>query len=111
MSSSPSPTSTKDKVFIVVEIGDLLNHGPELGDALVSFLNEKLSKHIKVSRAEKEVYVRSEEKNEISKTKLRVYLKRFLHLNALRGDLKISSRSKDRFAIIEFITVEYVESD
>ncbi|MFX1563885.1 MAG: 60S ribosomal protein L22, partial [Promethearchaeota archaeon] len=86
-------------------------HGAELGDALVSFLTEKLSKHIKVSRAENEVYVRSEEKTNISKTKLRVYLKRFLHLNALRDDLKIISRSKDRFEIIEFITVEYVEAD
>lgn len=111
MSSSPSPASTTEKVFIAIEIGDLLGHGPELGDALVSFLTEKLSKRIKVSRAEKEVYVRSEEKTDISKTKLRVYLKRFLHLNALREDLKIISRSKDRFSIIEYITVEYVEAE
>jgi hypothetical protein len=111
MSSSTSPSSTMDKAFLTIEIGDLLSHGPELGDSLASFLTEKLSKQIKVSRAEKEVYVRSEGKAHISKTKLRVYLKRFLHLNSLREDLKIISRSKDRFAIIEFITIIYEESD
>jgi len=105
---APRRTVRTGKSFIAIEIGDLLAQGGELGDALVSFLEEKLPKGVKVSRAENEIYVRSEEDApKVSKTQLRVYLKRFLHLNDLRDDLKITSRSKDRFAIIEFTTVIY----
>jgi len=101
-------TPVAGKSFITIEIGDLLSQGGELGDALVSFLEEKLPKGVKISRAENEVYVRSEGgAPRVSKTQLRVYLKRFLHLNDLRDDLKVTSRSKDRFAIIEFTTVIY----
>jgi hypothetical protein len=98
-----------EKAFVTIEVRDLIGHGGELGDALVNFLTEKLPKDVKVSRAENEIYVRSESKSSLSKTNLRPYLKRFLHLNNLREDLKVISRKKDRFAIIEFITVEYVE--
>ena len=87
----------------------MLNHGGELGTAMVNFLSEKLSKDVTVTVADTEVYVRSEAPNHPSKTQLRTYLKRFLHLNALREDLKLISRSKDRFAVIEFVTVVYVE--
>ncbi len=96
------------KTFIAIEVGDLLGQGAELGDALVSFLTEKLSSDIKISKAEKEVYIRSDARHTPSKTQLRVYLKRFLHLNNLRGDLKVISRSKERFALIEFTVIEYV---
>lgn len=107
--SKEQPESEPEKTFITIEVNDMQSHGGELGDALVNFLGEKLAKDIKISLAENEVYVRSEKKDHPSKTQLRVYLKRFLHLNALREDLKIISRSKDRFAIIEFVTVVYVE--
>jgi uncharacterized alkaline shock family protein YloU len=100
-----------EKAFVTIEVRDLIAHGGELGDALVNFLTEKLPKGVKVSRAENEVYVRSESKGSFSKTNLRPYLKRFLHLNNLREDLKVVSRKKDRFAIIEYITVEYVEEE
>ena len=96
------------KTFIAIEVGDLLGQGAELGDALVSFLTEKLPSDIKISRAEKEVYLRSDTLHNPSKTQLRVYLKRFLHLNNLRDDLKVISKSKDRFALIEFTIIEYV---
>jgi hypothetical protein len=101
----PEPTPT----FITIEIKDLLNHGGELGTAMVNFLSEKLAKDITVTVSDNEVYVRSDTAHHPSKTQLRTYLKRFLHLNALREDLKLISRSKDRFAIIEFVTVVYVE--
>jgi len=104
--STPAPA---EKAFVTIEVRDLMGHGGELGDALVNFLTEKLPKDVKVSRAENEIYVRSESKSSLSKTDLRPYLKRFLHLNNLREDLKVISRKKDRFAIIEFITVEFVE--
>ncbi|MFW9985459.1 MAG: 60S ribosomal protein L22 [Candidatus Odinarchaeota archaeon] len=107
--STVEPQPEPEKTFITIEIKDLVNHGSELGDGLVNFLSEKLSKDIAVSLAENEVYVRSDDKNHPSKTQLRTYLKRFLHLNALREDLKLISRSKDRFAIIEYVTVVYVE--
>jgi hypothetical protein len=102
----PAPS---EKAFLTIEVRDLITHGGELGDALVNFLTEKLPKGVKVSRAENEIYVRGEGKSSLSKTDLRPYLKRFLHLNNLREDLKVISRKKDRFAIIEFITVEFVE--
>ncbi|MFX0167738.1 MAG: 60S ribosomal protein L22 [Candidatus Hodarchaeota archaeon] len=102
-------TPETQKTFLTVEIKDLLTHGSELGTALINFLTEKLKKDITVSLADNEVYVRSDRPNHPSKTQLRVYLKRFIHLNALREDLKIISRSKERFAIIEFVTVVYVE--
>jgi hypothetical protein len=104
--TTPPPS---EKAFLTIEVRDLIGHGGELGDALVNFLTEKLPKGVKVSRAENEIYVRSESKSSLSKTDLRPYLKRFLHLNNLREDLKVISRKKDRFAIIEFITVEFVE--
>ncbi len=103
-----SDSSASSKTFIAIEVGDLLGQGAELGDALVSFLSEKLPSDVKISKAEKDVYIRSDIPHTPSKTQLRVYLKRFLHLNDLRGDLKIISRSKDRFAIIEFTVIEYV---
>lgn len=108
MSASTSTPTASTKTFISIEIDDLISQSAELGDALVSFLTDKLPKQVKISRAEKEVYIRSDNPSTPSKTKLRVYLKRFLHLNNLRGDLKIISRSKDRFAIIEFTVIEYV---
>ena len=95
----PEPTPT----FITIEIKDMLNHGGELGTALVNFLSEKLAKNITVTVSDNEVYIRSDITHHPSKTQLRTYLKRFLHLNALREDLKLISRSKDRFAIIEFV--------
>jgi hypothetical protein len=101
----PEPTPT----FITIEIKDMLNHGGELGTAMVNFLTEKLVKDITVTISDNEVYVRSETTHHPSKTQLRTYIKRFLHLNALREDLKLISRSKDRFAIIEYVTVVYVE--
>jgi hypothetical protein len=97
------------KTFITIEIKDMINHGAELGTAVVNFLTEKLAEDITVTAADTEVYVRSDVANHPSKTQLRTYLKRFLHLNALREDLKLISRSKDRFAIIEYVTVVYVE--
>jgi hypothetical protein len=97
------------KTFITIEINDMLNHGGELGTAMVNFLGDKLAKDITVTVSDNEVYVRSDAANHPSKTQLRTYLKRFLHLNALREDLKLISRSKDRFAIIEYVTVVYVE--
>ncbi|MFX1565306.1 MAG: 60S ribosomal protein L22 [Promethearchaeota archaeon] len=97
------------KTFITIEIKDMLNHGGELGTALVNFLSDKLAKDVTVTASDTEVYVRSDSANHPSKTQLRTYLKRFLHLNALRDDLKLISRSKDRFVIIEFVTVVYVE--
>ena len=98
------------KTFITIDIGDLVTHGKELGDALVRFIGEKFPKDVKISKpSDKEIYVRSEKTAHPSKTKLRVYLKRFLHLNNLRDDLKIHSPGKERFAIIEYVTVEYVE--
>lgn len=103
-----SNSLVSSKTFIAIEVGDLLGQGSELGDALVSFLTEKLSGDVKITRAEKEVYIRSDSPHNPSKTQLRVYLKRFLHLNDLRGDLKVISRSKDRFALIEFTVIEYV---
>lgn len=108
MSKTQSTTETQ-KSFITIEIRDLQSHSGELGDGLVSFLQEKLPKGITVSRAEDEIYVRSDKPAYPSKSQLRVYLKRFLHLNALREDLKLISRSKERFAIIEYVTVIYVE--
>ena len=108
MAKTESSTES-EKTFLTIEIKDLLNHGSELGTALTNFLTEKLAKDVTVSLSENEAYVRSDRVNYPSKTKLRVYLKRFLHLNALREDLKLISRSKDRFAIIEFVTVVYVE--
>ena len=76
------------KTFITIEIGDLATHGKELGDALVRFIGEKFPKDVKTSKpSEKEIYVRSDKTAHPSKTKLRVYLKRFLHLNNLRDDL------------------------
>ncbi|MFW9831386.1 MAG: 60S ribosomal protein L22 [Candidatus Thorarchaeota archaeon] len=107
--SKASPESELEKTFITIEVNNLIRHSGELGDALVNFLTEKLPKDIKISLAENEIYVRSEKFNHPSKTQLRVYLKRFLHLNALRDDLKIISQGKDRFVIIEYITVVYVE--
>jgi hypothetical protein len=107
--SKAQAASETEKSFITIEVKELQAHSGELGDALVSFLQEKLPKDIKISRAEDEVYLRSEKSAHPSKTQLRVYIKRFLHLNALREDLKIISRSKDRFAIIEYVTVVYVE--
>lgn len=97
------------KTFITIEIQNMLNHGNELGTAMVNFLSEKLANDITVTVSDNEVYVRSDTVNHPSKTQLRTYLKRFLHLNALREDLKLISRSKDRFAIIEYVTVVYVE--
>ena len=38
----PEPTPT----FITIEIKDMLNHGGELGTAMVNFLTEKLVKDI-----------------------------------------------------------------
>ena len=105
--TEPEPESTP--TFITIEIKDMLNHGGELGTAMVNFLSEKLAKDITVTVSDNEVYVRSDTAHYPSKTQLRTYLKRFLHLNALREDLKLISRSKDRFAIIEFVTVVYVE--
>jgi uncharacterized membrane protein len=102
-------TTEPEKTFLTIEIKDLLNHGSELGTALTNFLTEKLPKDMTISLSENEVYVRSDRANHPSKTQLRVYMKRFLHLNALREDVKLISRSKDRFAIIEFVTVVYVE--
>ena len=102
-------TTEPEKTFLTIEIKDLLNHGSELGTALTNFLTEKLPKDVTISLSENEVYVRSDRANHPSKTQLRVYMKRFLHLNALREDVKLISRSKDRFAIIEFVTVVYVE--
>lgn len=102
-------TPETEKTFITIEVNQLLSHGGELGDALVNFLTEKLAKDVTVSLAENEVYVRSAQPYHPSKTQLRVYLKRFLHLNALREDLKLISRGKDRFVIIEYVTVVYVE--
>jgi len=102
-------TIETEKSFLTIEIKDLLSHGSELGTALTNFLTEKLAKDVTVSLSENELYVRSDRANHPSKTQLRVYLKRFLHLNALREDLKLISRSKDRFAIIEYVTVVYVE--
>ena len=103
---SDSPASSK--TFIAIEVGDLIGQGAELGDSLVSFLTEKLSSDVKISKSEKDVYIRSDSLHNPSKTKLRTYLRRFLHLNNLRGDLKIISRSKDRFALIEYTIIEYV---
>jgi hypothetical protein len=103
------PTTDTDKTFLTIELKDLLTHGSELGTALSNFLTEKLAKDVTVSLADNELYIRSDQPNHPSKTQLRVYLKRFLHLNALREDLKLISRSKDRFAIIEYVTVVYVE--
>ena len=102
-------TTESAKTFLTIEIKDLLGHGSELGTALTNFLTEKLAKDVTISLAENEVYIRSDKANHPSKTQLRVYLKRFLHLNALREDLKLISRSKDRFAIIEYVTIVYVE--
>ena len=102
-------STESEKTFLTIEIKDLTNHGSELGTALTNFLTEKLPKDVTVSLSENEVYVRSDQASHPSKTQLRVYLKRFLHLNALREDLKLISRSKDRFAVIEFVTVVYVE--
>lgn len=107
--STAKTKNDAETTFITIELKDLINHGGELGDALVNFLKEKLDKDIKVSLAENEVYLRSEKRNHPSKTQLRVYLKRFLHLNALREDLKLISRSKERFSFIEYVTVVYVE--
>ncbi len=107
--STAQHKAESEKTFITIEINDMLSHGGELGDALVNFLSEKLSKNVTVSLAENEVYIRSDTPHHPSKTQLRTYLKRFLHLNALRGDLKLISRSKTRFAIIEYVTVVYVE--
>ncbi len=104
-----STATASDKSFITIAVKDLMSHSEELGDALVRFLQEKLPKDVKITRSENEIYVRSEKPGNPSKTKLRVYLKRFLHLNALREDLKIISETKERFAIIEFVTVVYVE--
>ncbi len=103
------PETEPSKTFITIEIKDMLNHGGELGTAMVNFLNEKLDKDVTVTVSDNEVYLRSDTANHPSKTKLRTYIKRFLHLNALREDLKLISRSKDRFAIIEYVTVVYVE--
>jgi len=97
------------KTFITIEIKDMISHGGELGTAMVNFLSEKLAKDITVTLSDTETYVRSDFPNHPSKTQLRTYIKRFLHLNALREDLKLISRSKDRFAIIEYVTVVYVE--
>lgn len=97
------------KTFITIEINDMLNHGGELGTAMVNFLSEKLAKDITVTVSDNEVYIRSDIANHPSKTQLRTYIKRFLHLNALRDDVKLISRSKDRFAVIEYVTVVYVE--
>ena len=108
MAKAESTTET-EKTFLTIEINDLLNHGSELGTALTNFLSEKLAKDVTVSLSENELYIRSDQPNHPSKTQLRVYLKRFLHLNALREDLKLISRSKERFAIIEYVTVIYVE--
>jgi hypothetical protein len=108
MAKAEASSDTK-KTFLTIEIKDLLAHGSELGTALTNFLTEKLAKDVTVSLAENEVYIRSDRPNHPSKTQLRVYLKRFLHLNALREDLKLISRSKERFAIIEYVTVVYVE--
>ncbi|MFX1577606.1 MAG: 60S ribosomal protein L22 [Promethearchaeota archaeon] len=105
--SQAKPETTK--TFITIEIKDMLNHGGELGTALVNFLSEKLAKDVTINAADTEVYIRSDIVQHPSKTHLRTYLKRFLHLNALREDLKLISRSKDRFAIIEYVTVVYVE--
>ncbi len=103
--SEPEP----GKTFITIEINDMLNHGGELGTAMVNFLTEKLAKNVTVTVADNEVYVRSDTAHHPSKKHLRTYIKRFLHLNALRDDLKLISRSKDRFAVIEYVTVVYVE--
>ncbi|MFX1508776.1 MAG: 60S ribosomal protein L22 [Promethearchaeota archaeon] len=105
--STTEPESSK--TFITIEIQNMLNHGNELGTAMVNFLSEKLANDITVTVSDNEVYIRSDTANHPSKTQLRTYLKRFLHLNALREDLKLISRSKDRFAIIEYVTVVYVE--
>lgn len=107
--SKTQPEPESDKTFITIEIKDMLNHGGELGTALVNFLSEKLAKDVTITAADTEVYIRSDTAHHPSKTQLRTYLKRFLHLNALREDLKLISRSKDRFAIIEYVTVVYVE--
>ncbi|MFX1318035.1 MAG: 60S ribosomal protein L22 [Promethearchaeota archaeon] len=97
------------KTFLTIEIKEMISHGGELGTAMVNFLSEKLAKDITVTVSDTEVYVRSDFPNYPSKTQLRTYIKRFLHLNALRADLKLISRGKDRFAIIEYVTVVYVE--
>ncbi len=107
--SEAKPETTDEKTFITIDAIDLVKHGSELGAALANFLGEKLDKDIQVSLAENEVYVRSDKPAHPSKTQLRVYLKRFLHLNALREDLKLISPGKDKFAIIEYVTVVYVE--
>jgi hypothetical protein len=105
--AEPEPAKT----FITIGIKDMLAHGGELGTAMVNFLNEKLAKDVTVTVSDTEVYVRSDLPNHPSKTKLRTYLKRFLHLNALREDLKLISRSKDKFAVIEYVTVVYVDEE
>ena len=107
--SKTAPKPEPAKTFLTIEIKDMINHGGELGTAMVNFLTEKLAKDIMVTVADTEVYIRSDTPNHPSKTQLRTYLKRFLHLNALRDDLKLISRSKDRFAVIEYVTVVYVE--
>jgi hypothetical protein len=87
-------------VKLIIDINDLRNNtGGEAVEDLAAFLKEKLGTEIDVSTSELSLETEKEKDKKMSRTYIRVLLKKFLHKTELKEDYHIIAGKENSLVI------------
>ncbi|MGQ4833432.1 MAG: hypothetical protein ACP6IS_06040 [Candidatus Asgardarchaeia archaeon] len=79
---------------------------------LKDFLSKKFPKDVaEIKRSGKEIKIKVINSNKVSKTKLRPYLKRFIHMEGLSNEVKVLSIGKEGLLLHRKGGIEPVEEE